>query len=124
VSKPTISLALFAAFIALAVGASWRVDRGPTVRALQLETPVLADGRVRLQWRGSPDAVRYLVEVLAPDHVPRFAGNAEAPALNLPPDVSNEIMRGQSLLWRVTAFGADGDTRAASSLSPLVVPSR
>ncbi len=120
--KPQIGLAVLAAVAALALGASWLLAPDPPAGVIQLDSPVLADGRVRLIWRTAP-ASRYLVEVLASDKVPRFAGNAERMSIDLPPDVSNEIVRGEARLWRVTAFDGEGETRATSSLSPLALSS-
>jgi hypothetical protein len=119
VFKPRLWPALVAAVAALALGASWLFDPTPA-GVIQLDSPVLADGRVRLAWRTAP-ARRYLVEVLASDNVPRFAGNAEALFLDLPGDVSTEIVRGEARVWRVTAFDDEDAVQASSSLSPLAL---
>jgi hypothetical protein len=122
VLKPGLWPALLAAIVALALVASWLFDPTPPAGIIQLDSPVLSDGHVRLAWRTAP-ARRYLVEVLASDNVPRFAGNAEALFLDLPGDVSTEIVRGEARVWRVTAFDEEDAVQATSSLSPLALSS-
>ena len=80
------------------------------------------DGRVRLAWRANPGTPRFLVDVRSSDGIPRFAGSSEGLALDLPADVSAEVMKGADLVWSVTALDADGNATGKSASAPLSAP--
>ena len=69
-----------------------------------------------------PAGTVVLVDVRSSDGIPRFAGSSEGLALDLPADVSAEVMKGADLVWSVTALDADGNATGKSASAPLSAP--
>lgn len=64
------------------------------------------------------------MEVKSLDEVPRFNGTSETTFIDLPFDVSGEILHGASFVWSVTQVDEDGRPAGASAVEPLRLPGR
>lgn len=121
---PRLWFIAVAALAALALATPWLWNDEPPAGGVALASPTLADnGQVRLSWRAA-GAPRFLIEVRSADRVPRFAGTSETTAIDLPPDVSREILDGGAFVWSVARVGDDGQPTGVSATEPLVAPTR
>ncbi|MCA1585519.1 MAG: hypothetical protein LC791_12390 [Acidobacteria bacterium] len=119
-ARRLLSLAALAALAVLGLALPALLDNSPPIGTVLLNPPALgSNGRVNISWRANARTPRFLVEVRSADRIPRFAASSEMPALQLPADVSGEIVDGSSLVWTVTALDADGHPTGASATEAL-----
>lgn len=124
-NAPRLWLVALAAVAALALAAPWMLHDEPPAGTILLTDPTLVgDRRVRLSWRARAGVPRYLVEVKSLDLIPRFNGTSETTSIDLPFDVSGEILNGASFVWSVTQVDEDGKPTGTSAVEPLMSPER
>lgn len=120
---PRLWLIAAAALAALALAWPWMKPPQPPDQGIALGRPTLVgERRVRLTWQAVEGAPRYLVEVKSLDLVPRFNGTSETASLDLPFDVSREVLTGDRFVWSVTQVGEDGRPVRRSAVEPLEAP--
>lgn len=113
---------MLAALALLALTTPWFLNDDPPAGGVALMPATLGEnGQVRLSWRAS-GAPRFLIEVRSPDRVPRYAGTSETTSIDLPPDVSHEVLTGTEYVWTVTRVGEGGRPTGVSPTEPLRAP--
>jgi hypothetical protein len=77
-----------------------------------------------LRWQAAPGAAHYLVKVMEVDRTELWKSESTETSISLPAAIRKAIVPGKSLLWQVTAVGADQRTLGSSKTVSFRLPVR
>src|SRR5262249_27034534 len=78
----------------------------------------------QLRWQAAPRAAHYLVTVMEVDRTELWKSESTETSVSLPAAIRKAIVPGKTVLWQVTAVGADQRTLGSSKTMSFRLPVR